>query len=105
MLLFFTLCITVEVVRKVSRGGVYVPKPRPGKEATATAAKALKNDIVSFSALRPVKLPTVCIQTALQRLDPRITERRGRAVESESEGILCGVGVGKNVPIPTPTSI
>jgi hypothetical protein len=28
-----------------------------------------------------------------------------RAVESESEGILGGVGVGKNVPTPTPTSI
>jgi hypothetical protein len=27
-----------------------------------------------------------------------------RAVESESEGILGGVGVGKNVPTPTPTS-
>jgi hypothetical protein len=25
-------------------------------------------------------------------------------VESESEGILGGVGIGKNVPIPTPTS-
>jgi hypothetical protein len=25
----------------------------------------------------------------------------GRAVESESEGILDGVGVGKNVPTPT----
>jgi hypothetical protein len=24
-----------------------------------------------------------------------------RAVESESEGILCGVGVAKNVPTPT----
>jgi hypothetical protein len=30
-----------------------------------------------------------------------------RVVESESEGILggIGVGVGKNVPTPTPTSI
>jgi hypothetical protein len=28
-----------------------------------------------------------------------------RAVESESEGILGGVGVGKDVPTPTPTSI
>jgi hypothetical protein len=28
-----------------------------------------------------------------------------RAVESESEGILGGVGVGNNVPTPTPTSI
>jgi hypothetical protein len=30
-----------------------------------------------------------------------------RAVESESEsaGILGGVGVGKNVPTPTPTSV
>jgi hypothetical protein len=28
-----------------------------------------------------------------------------RAVESESEGILGGVGVGKNVPTPTPISI
>jgi hypothetical protein len=32
---------------------------------------------------------------------------KSRAVESESEGILGGVGVGKNVPTltPTPTSI
>jgi hypothetical protein len=29
----------------------------------------------------------------------------GRAVESESEGILDGVGVGKKVPTQTPTSI
>jgi hypothetical protein len=29
----------------------------------------------------------------------------GRAVESESEGILGGVGVSKNAPTPTPTSI
>jgi hypothetical protein len=28
-----------------------------------------------------------------------------RAVEAESEGILRGVGVGKNVPTPTLTSI
>jgi hypothetical protein len=28
-----------------------------------------------------------------------------RAVESESEGILGGVGVGKNVPTPTLNSI
>jgi hypothetical protein len=28
-----------------------------------------------------------------------------RAVESESEGILGGVGVGKNVPTPTRTSV
>jgi hypothetical protein len=26
-------------------------------------------------------------------------------VESESEGILGGLGVGKNVPTPTPTSM
>jgi hypothetical protein len=28
-----------------------------------------------------------------------------RAVELESEGIVGGVGVGKDVPIPIPTSI
>jgi hypothetical protein len=30
---------------------------------------------------------------------------RGSTVESESEVILGGVGVGKNVPVPTPTSV
>jgi hypothetical protein len=28
-----------------------------------------------------------------------------RAVESELEGIVGGIGVGKNVPTPTPTSV
>jgi hypothetical protein len=28
-----------------------------------------------------------------------------RAVESELEGVLGAVGVGKNVPTPTPTSV
>jgi hypothetical protein len=33
------------------------------------------------------------------------TEHIYRAVESESGGILGGVGVGKDVPTPTPTSV
>jgi hypothetical protein len=41
----------------------------------------------------------------IREVAPRTMIVLRRAVESESEGILGGVGVGKNVPIPTPTSI
>jgi hypothetical protein len=41
----------------------------------------------------------------LLRLPPPYLQENARAVESESEGIFGGVGVGKNVPTSTTTSI
>jgi hypothetical protein len=61
---------------------------------------SVSGENVCTSSVTTVDLPTkhfMLLSPLLQNLS--------RAVESESEGILGGIGVGKNVPTPTPTSV
>jgi hypothetical protein len=60
--------------------------------------------ILDVKILKYVKLITICLQyfniNSIKSIESRAVES-----QSESEGILGGVGVGKNVPTPTPTSV
>jgi hypothetical protein len=50
-------------------------------------------------------VPLRIFHLPLQALKHAVDIQSGRAVESESGGILGGVGVGKNVQTLTPTSV
>jgi hypothetical protein len=97
------------VKRRLSGSRVGLEGPIPGRNLVTTPTAITDLDVVTLT-IPPLYLflllhqfpvvPCSVFQMYFEETGAR-GGVVGRAVESESEGILGGVGVGKNVPTPT----